>query len=124
MGSIGGYSVMSIQGPPPSLSGTVLGDITRPGVPGKAFWPIGTAGTPFSVITTTACASVVSIGLAITSYSALKGNIVSIVDDLGNQYNNLVVREVRPVAQFWAGYGTNPAINWILQCEWTFEHIG
>ena len=124
MSSVGGYSVMSMQGAPPTLSGTVLGDITRPGVPGKALWPVGTAATPFSVITTTACASAYAVGLAITAYCALKGNIVSIIDDAGNTYNNMVVREVRPINQFWAANGTNPAIAWILQTEWTFEHIG
>lgn len=123
MANIGGYSVMSLQGPPPSLSGTLLGDITRPGVPGKAFWTVGTQGAPFQVLSTTACASSYAVGLAIEAYSNLIGSIVSIIDDFGNQYNNLLVREVRPVRQFRTLNPTNPAIACILVTEWTFEHV-
>lgn len=122
MASIAGYTFMSAHGPDPKLSGSRLGDITRPGTAGAAFWEIGYRAKPFNVTTRTACASDAAIVAAITAYTALEGNKVTYIDDKGNVWVNLLVHEVTPLRSFYL-FGSNLPIHTVLECEWTLEHV-
>lgn len=123
MGSIGGYSFRSMDGFPPNLAGYIHSDVTRPGVMGVALTPTGRRGQPFSATTLTACSDVYNVGAAMTTYAAMKGSIVTAVDDFGNSWANLIVRDVQRVRAFYAPVSTDPFYPYNLICVWTLEHV-
>lgn len=123
MSSIATYSFMSLHGLP-SFAGTKVDDITRQGVPGKAFWPVGKAAEPFPVTTLTACADYQTVVAVLEAYAALESAMVTVVDDHGVSWLNMMVRNVRPLGEaINASGGTQPGVGYYLVCEWTLEHI-
>jgi len=121
MGLIGGYSFARIADMPLALAGVDLEVITRKGVPGKALWPSGITADPKTVECVYLLGSLGAIGVAVTNFAALKGTIVTVVDDLGNTYYNVWVKNQRPIRQFKPLASTNAAVAYVLIHEFELE---
>ncbi len=77
--------------------GEAVKDVTRPGVDGVALKKIGTRGGQYQLSCTRGASSKPDIKTQITAIMALKGTIVSIVDDHTNTWTSVAIREVRIV---------------------------
>lgn len=123
MATIGGHTFITLRGSINPL-GTDVIDITRPGVDGHAFMDIGKhAGRSQmqSIVDLTTAGAAKTVILA---YKSLKGTLVSVVDDTGETYTNVLVVEVittnpkfvaTPVGGITGG-------NYILRANWVLQH--
>jgi len=94
MSTIGGYGVFSIRGSMP-MAGNLATKHTRSGVPGFDAHDIGWGGQP-KTLTVIALYSSHNNRLAgIINFNALKKTFISVVDDRGEQWDNLYVEDVR-----------------------------
>jgi hypothetical protein len=124
MGAMGGYAFLSIKGLPGNLAGTTLEAITRPGVAGQAFWPVGYKGVPFEVLATSVFPSKPAMDAYFTAYFGLKGAILSTTDDWGGVWPNMLCHDVRRVRGFYVPASTDSANPWVLETSWTLEYVG
>lgn len=88
-----------------------------------ALTPIGVSAPPTSITLECMGASAAAIGSAIQDFTNMKGTIVSMIDDMDNEYVNLLVVDVRPVNQFRV---FNPTISgyyyWVF-IQIDLEHV-
>ena len=129
MGSLAGYPFIRLAGMPPKLPGIVLEEITRSGIPGKAFWQKGLSAQPFQVQAVGLYANLSALNLAQYTYAALQGAFIVAVDDLGQYWYDLMVHSVEPcpvdgeVNQRIITTSTTPSATYMLGTCWTLESI-
>lgn len=123
MASIGGYNVLVVQGPY-QPRGMATERIERPGVDGTAFREKGIRGTPFQITTMVDCDDAPDLAALLLNYAALQGTLVTVVDDLGTSWTNVMVLGVQPVSARAIGTsagglstsaGTLATVRWTLQ---------
>lgn len=89
--TIGGNSVITMRGAAQPLVERMRG-ITRPGVDGSAYKKLGQRAEPFELYTMSGVTSVANARTLIeTTYAALVGTLVTLVDDHNTTWNNVAV---------------------------------
>ena len=96
MAAIGDISFITIKGTPRPM-GMETEPLTRPGVDGTAFRELGTRGQPFQVTTIVDVDDAADAKTALESYAALRATLVTLTDDLGNSWANVMVIDVEPI---------------------------
>lgn len=113
---------MTISGEPP-VPGTLVEDITRPGMPGTALLELGWGGEPRDIFTLTDYRDGAYLQAGVFAMKAYQGAIVSMVDDRGTTWSNLHVQRVEidsvmAVSKLVGGVnGGTPAL--LLKMRWT-----
>ena len=92
--TIGGYEMISIQGRPAHL-GESVEEITRPGADGHAWKYQGLRSEQRQLTTVSDFASAGAARAEMAGYAALKGQLVTIVDDFGQTYTDVMILDVR-----------------------------
>lgn len=95
MASIGGYSFITLEGGLNPGSGEQLEEITRPGVDGVAYRRIGRRGVPFRMQSLADVANAANAHSLILNYKALQGGLVTLVDETGQSWFNVMVLRVQ-----------------------------
>ena len=93
MASIGGFNFIRLRGGIHPVA-EVPQEITRPNVDGHAFRRFGKRGMSSlweSVVDLTQA----NVSTTIAGYRALQGTLVTLVDEAGDSYTNVMVRSVR-----------------------------
>jgi hypothetical protein len=119
MATIGGRSVITVKGAPAPV-GTVVADVSRPGVTGHAFQELGARAEPVVMESVIDCTDNAALKAEILEYVALQGTLVTVVDDLGNTWTNVMVLRVRTgqgkyVASAVGGVNGG---NYLLRATW------
>ena len=123
MSSIGGHSVISAKGAI-NPQGERLEDTTRPGVDGVSYRRIGKKSESFQLRTFTDAASAAAAkALVATTYKGLQGTLVTVVDDMGNTWNNVAVLAVDPVSVKGVNTPVGGVVGGVvlLECLWTLQ---
>lgn len=116
MASIGGYTVMTMDRlPEPAGHETVRK--ARPGVDGVSARTEGLRAPLTSVTTRTVVTTSGQVASVPASYSALKGSLVTVVDDFGNTVTNVMVEDVRVQQVTRVGMSV-PIAYAIVECVW------
>lgn len=116
MASIGGYIVHTLDKlPEPPGHQTV--ETQRPGVDGVSARTEGWRAPVTTVNTRTRLTASGQIKTLPEAYAALKGSLVTIVDDHGNSIYDVMVKDVRVLRVQRVGVSTPPAYA-ILDCQW------
>lgn len=118
MATIGGLTVLRMDGEIP-LSGAELEELRRNGIAGSEFRDVSWRAEPASVMTTTLCASASAARTAYLAYYALRGTLVTVVDDNGITHSNVMVRRVRQLGI--APVVGGGSITHILTCAWELQ---
>lgn len=126
MSSIGVYNFISVKGAV-NLKQQRLEPFSRPGVNGESFQAIGARAEVSTFTSTGDVASLSSAANLLAAYSNLVGiSVVSITDDLGVTWTNMLVTAVRQVSarRIIKGVGglvSNPAAMHVV--EWEFKAL-
>lgn len=120
MSSIGGNTVFSISGQVP-LSGYIVEDLLRKGVAGKEYRRIYFAGGEERLISITLISGVSYINDMKVAYKALQSNLVTIVDDYGDTWTNIMVKDVRVAEVKPVVNSTVSGVTHVAITEWTVE---
>ena len=123
MSSIDGNTVISIRGQIESGDGERVEEITRAHVDGIAFRKIGKRGAPFSMTSLVDVGSAATAKSTYTTYKATEGSLVTLVDDAGNSWANVMVLSVRRggVKRTYTPVGGISGGGWLLSCQWVFR---
>lgn len=114
------YSFITFDGVPQLASYEVKEIEENPGAAGVAYNVIGFKGPEFEVVSITGATDTSAVSAAIIAYNALKSSIVTVVDDLGISWTNILIIDVtitrrqkilRPVGDM-AGY------NYLIETRW------
>ena len=118
--SIGGVSFLTMRGPMPVNPKEKVGEITRPRVDGHAFERIGKRGAPVTLMTE---ADTSNAGTTMSSYQALQGTLVSVVDVDGQSFSNVLVLMVSKVSakKVLSAQGGLTAGDWMLTAQWLLQ---
>lgn len=95
--SIGGISQICIKGPPLATMGQAVEIITRPGVDGVAAKQYGLRPGVNQAVSVTDAEDASDVTTLLEAYDALKGALVTVVDDLGRTHNNVLVQDCQAV---------------------------
>jgi len=94
MATIGGYYMISLSHRPQPMGETVR-EITRPEADGQAYAKQGLRAEATLAYAATDCASAAAARTEMAAYAAMRGALVTVVDDLGESYTNVLVVDVR-----------------------------
>lgn len=122
MASIGGLSVHGIASGFGQLSGRKTKLHERPGVSGHDTHDLGVRGRPFRLVAESSHASSADRLTRIAEYNNMTGLLVSVVDDLGDTGNNLLVEDVRVVKKWNPAAYTGSNAYW-LRVEFSLIQI-
>lgn len=123
MASIGGSSFITLRGSI-NPTGTDVIEITRPGVDGHAFMDMGKHAGKSQMQSIADVSNASGAKAAILAYKALKGTLITVTDDTGQQYTNVLVQEViatnpknvkTPVGGLVGG-------SYLLSANWVLQH--
>jgi hypothetical protein len=105
------------------LAGDVVEDISVPGVPGKAYLWSGFSGAIETVITTARLSAGDSVGICRMRHKAVQGHLVTVTDDYGNAWLNVMVRGVRhgQIFPIVGGAGLLAGALAVVMTEWSLE---
>lgn len=120
---IGSLTFVSLAGPIPTPIGYQVEDVSAPGRDGHEFRIGPKRSAPFRMISTVDIAAA-NLATVAQSYAAAKGSKVTVKDNVGTDWTNVVVLDVRllPAVPMLAGVGgINAGSNMILQAEWTLQ---
>ena len=92
--AIGGYGFISMTNIL-DLQGEAVLDITRPGVDGVAYHKIGERSRPVNVRTIADIFGAASVKTTMAAYKAMQGTLVTVQDDFGNSFSNVMVLNVQ-----------------------------
>ena len=120
MSTIGGYTVFSIQGQVP-LAGYIVEDLLRKGVAGKEYRRIYFTGGEERLISFTLVAGASAIGPLKVAYKALQSNLVTIVDDYGTTWYNIMVKNVHVAKVKPVVNSTTASVTHVVITEWAVE---
>ena len=123
MPSIGGYTVLFVDGEM-HVPGVKVKDVTRTGQYGTTYLETGYGGAPFEIRTTVDVQTAGAVSTLKASYASLKGLLVTVVDDLGNTYQNYMVLDVqvvsaRRVTTMVGGINASP--QYLVMASWTLQ---
>lgn len=125
MPGIGAYNFVTLKGEINPGSGHQMEEITRPGVDGVAFRRIGRRGFPFKVQSMVDVATDSAAAALLSSYKALQGTVVSLTDETGQVWNNIVVLNVRPAGRKYvvakSGGLDAGQTGYLVRCEWMLQ---
>jgi len=124
MSSIGGRSVLSIDGDFDLATGEQLEDITRANVDGISYRKLGKRGHPFQLISLVDVATAGAAKAELEAYKALQGTLVTVVDDTGASVSQLAVLSVRragPVRRVVNPVGGVNGGSYLLAARWDLE---
>ena len=96
IGSDAAGTMLSMQGLIKPASQT-LAEFSRGGVDGKGYQKMGERPEPFTLITSVGLAGTTDISDRMDHYISLIGTLVSIIDEMGVTWTNVLVRGVQPV---------------------------
>lgn len=116
MASIGGYTVLTMDRLPEPAGHETL-RTARPGVNGVSARTEGLRAPVTSVRTRTLVTTSGQAKTVPESYAALKGSLVTVVDDYGNTVTNVMVEDVRVTGVTRVGVAV-PTTYAIIECEW------
>ena len=121
MSSIGALTFINMTGPQLPALASHIEAIDRPGVNGEAFRENAKKVQGIQVQTTMWVVSLALANAAIDNYSALKGTLVTVIDDNGRTVNNVMVLDVqvnriRPIlTSSPSGYSHSVNATWYLK---------
>lgn len=124
MSSIAGLatSTFVVMRGPVQLAGYRLKELVTPGVYGKAWQLTGFHGRPFTM-TTDAGFLVSGLGAAKIAHGALQGQVVTVTDDYGVAWTNVVVIGVEFIAEIPLGtpVGDLSGKEVLLRTRWVLD---
>lgn len=117
------YTFLTMQGQVNPLSER-LEIITRPGVDGHAYRRLGSGATPFRLRTLVDVDDAAAITTTLAGYKAFVSKLVTVTDAHGNATTNVMVLDVRPVAEqsilTAVGFLSTTATK-LLTVDWTLQ---
>lgn len=129
MAQIGAYSVYSISGVPEQM-GMGHKVSSRPGVNGYDIVLLGGRSEPSALVVKHDFTSAGNMKAGVVSLMGLKGQVVSVSDDFGNVWSNLLVERVvvksaqrvtHAVGGFNAGVGS---VRYFVEFDVSVRHLG
>ena len=121
--SIGGNEVLRISGEFQTLAEEVE-VITRPNVDGAAYRTMGQRSTPFRMTSVVDVDDAADAETLADTYKALKGTLVTIVDDHGQTHNYVAVLDVDIVRKkkLIVGVGgLSASMGYLVEAAWTLQ---
>jgi len=123
MASIGGYSMIFVSGPV-GRPGMATERIERPGVDGTAFREQGLRCEPFMMTSIVDLDDAADVAAELDLYAALKGTLVTVIDDHGSTWTNVMVLDVQPVETKTIGVsagGLATTPTKLVTARWTLQ---
>lgn len=112
MSSIGGISQIAIKGPPLGPMGQMVEVFTRSGVDGVAARQLGLRPGINQPVSVTDAEDSDDVQTLKAAYAAMRGTLVTVIDDHGETFDNVLVQDVRVDAQrAVAGGGGGPRVT-------------
>ncbi len=124
MSSIGSYNFIRMEGPPmPTLGAGVelLGE--REYIDGTAWRLMATKGDQLEVRTTAGIDTVSNANGLEALYKALINTQVTVVDDLGQTRNNVLIQGVRVIGKQRVLKATTSGVNYLVTAVWAMVAI-
>jgi len=122
MASIGGNTVLFLKGVV-APKGESLEEVTRPGVSGHSFSKMGERSSVITVETLIDLTSASARNTMITTYRALVGTAVTVVDDFSKSTTGVIVHDVQEISSKM-GASAVGGINGgkvLLHCRWRLQ---
>jgi len=123
MASIAGYTMLFVTGPI-GRPGMATEPITRPGVDGSAFREVGLRCEPFLMTSLMDLEDAADVAAELNLYAALKGSLVTVVDDHGSTWTNVMVLDVQPIQTQTIGVsagGLATTPTKLITARWTLQ---
>ena len=124
MPSIGSFNFIRLRGGP-NPTAEVPQEITRPNLDGHAYRKFGKRGAR-DLYTSTVDVATGSIKTTIDGYRALQGTLVTLTDEAGSVYNNVMVIAVNVASPFivhnCVGGEASGNDRYVLQARWELQH--
>lgn len=124
MSSIGSYSFIKMDGPPmPTLGADVelLGE--REYIDGTAWRLAATKGSQLEVRTVAGVNLVTDANTLESNYQALRGTQVTVIDDLGQTRNNVLIQGVRVIGKQRVLKATASSVNYLVTAVWAMVAV-
>lgn len=121
MSGIGSFTFIKMEGPQLPALASAVQIIERPGVDGSAARTIAQKAELITKFTTEAVTHLATANAAADDYANLKGNQVTVVDDLGRSVNNVLVADVRVLAIRSLANCNVSTYNYLIEAVWTLK---
>lgn len=121
--TIGTETFITLRGPVVPLAERVE-TLKRKGLSGSDFRRVGKGALPFTVETMVDVSSTAGAKTKMLAYAALCGTLVTVKDDLGNQWTNVMVLNVRATEHSRTGTavgGVNTTPAAIVRATWEMQ---
>ena len=123
---VGAFLFITLKGTVEPGTGETLNVITRANVNGVAFRKIGKRANPFVMTGTVDSLTEASAKLLVYDYKELQGTLVTVKDERGRSWTNVVVLGVRtgsikPIKTA-VGQLSGPNPTQLLTTQWTLQH--
>jgi hypothetical protein len=119
------YDFVSLKGEVNPGTGQQLQELTRSGVDGVAFRRVGRRGYPFRMYSVRDVVNEVAAQDLIHYYKEMQGQIINITDELGNDWYNVIVLNVRMQQPKYAtaisGGLAGVSSGLIVRADWTLQ---
>lgn len=122
--SIGSFTFLTLKGGVSIGSGMTLQEITRPNVDGISYRKVGKRGEPFQVNTVIDLLNYPTAKTRVSDYAAMQGTLVTLVEESGSTWNNVLVLNTRhvetvPIRSSVGGITANSLV--LLSMVWTLR---
>jgi hypothetical protein len=121
MGSIASFNFLQMKGPGIPEPSAGIESLDRPWVDGSAWRAMATKGAEFELETYEGVANVIEANGTEESYKALIGQLVTVVDDLGQTKPNVLVQGVRVIRKQATLSPTDTAATYLVQAVWALK---
>lgn len=124
MPSMGGYSVIRVDGPK-RLAAVEVKRLDRPGVDGVDYMDMGIKGRPYTVTSLLDLTSTAALNQAMATFSGMQGNLITVVDNAERTFLNQMVLGVQHEhRKLGAAIGGVSGGEWLLTTTWELEATG
>ena len=122
MSSIGEFDFLQMIGPQIPLLSAAIEQIDRPGTDGTAFRDDAFKTADIVVQTVEGVSELATANLAADDYAALKGTMVTVVDDLARQVEDVIILDVRVTkVQAIATPSSGAMGNYLVFASWQLK---
>lgn len=121
MGSIGNFSFIQMKGPGIPEPSAGVESLDRPWVDGSAWRAMATKGAEFEIETYEGVANVTTANTTEEAYKALIGQLVTVIDDLGQVKPDVLVQGVRVVRKQRLLNPTDSSVSYLIQAVWALK---
>lgn len=121
---IGAYLVQNISGPI-QLSGVTLREINRPGVDGSDYQDIGIRGDVFSISSEADFLTANLRSAAKIAYAYLQGTVISVTDNRGIVWTNLLVVKTATEEEKYLAHATGGLVagSYWMRTRWDLQPL-